>query len=450
MKHVAIIGRPNVGKSTLYNRLVGRRDAIVDDQPGVTRDQRIGVVELAGLRFQLSDTPGLEDAAKDSLEGLMAAKSLKAIEQADVILFVIDALVGMIPDDEYFARLVRKTGKPTVLIANKAESRKAVPGIMEAFKFGFGEPVAISAEHGQGLAELYEALLPHIEPEGEDIEEEAERSEKPLRIAIIGRPNVGKSTLLNALLGEDRVLVGPYAGMTRDAILVPHTYKGRALELVDTAGMRRKARIEEALETMSVKETTTALQYAEVVILVLDATQPLEKQDNTIAALIEREGRACLIALNKWDLVKDKKELLKAIDKRLEDVMPLMSGINVVPICALKNQSLDVLMNKVFETHKLWNTRIGTSALNRWLEEALQIHTPPMVRGRRFKVRYITQVKGRPPTFILFVNSVEHAPDSYIRYLANSLREWFKLPGVPMRLQLRSGKNPYEGKKKKD
>lgn len=447
MKNVVIIGRPNVGKSTLYNRLVGKREALVDDQPGVTRDRRIGTVEFCDFVFSLSDTPGLEEAAQGSLENLMTEKSLQALREADVILFVIDALVGLTPEDEYFARIVRKSGRPAILIANKAESKKALSGLFDSFHLGYGEPVAISAEHGQGMGELFEALLPHLgEIEETFIDEE---KEKPIRVAIIGRPNVGKSTLVNALLGEERQLTGPYAGMTRDAILIPHTYKGRELELVDTAGMRRKARVEERLESMSVKESTTAIKYAEVVVLVLDATQPLEKQDNNIASLIEREGRACIVALNKWDLVQDKKTLMKQIEHRLTDVMPKMAGISVIPISALKKESLPKMLDAVLQTHKLWNTRIGTSAINRWLEDALSTHTAPMVRGRRFKVRYMTQIKARPPTFVLFVNNTEDAPESYIRYLSNSLREHFKLPGVPLRLQLKSGKNPYEGKAKR-
>lgn len=450
MKTIALIGRPNVGKSTLYNRLTGKREALVDDQPGVTRDRRMGKANIGPYHFEVTDTPGLEEAPETSLEALMTAQSWKAVEDADVLLFIFDAVAGLTAEDEYFARLARKSNKPTILVANKSESKKAsAAGLMEAYQLGLGSPVAISAEHGEGMNTLLEALLPFLDEEDDD-EEPPQEQQKPLKIAIVGRPNVGKSTLVNALLGEDRVLVGPYAGMTRDAVRIPFTFANRVIELADTAGMRRKAKIDEKLEAMSVKETTGAIRFAEVVVLVLDATQPLEKQDNTIAALIEREGRACVVALNKWDLVKDKKQLMEAINWRLENVMPQMKDISVVPMSALKKEALPQLMKAVFKAHELWNTRLDTSPLNRWLEAALAEHTPPMVKGRRFKIRYITQVKARPPTFILFVNNTEDAPESYIRYLANGMRERFKLPGVPLRIQLRAGKNPYAGKEKKE
>ncbi len=442
MATLAIIGRPNVGKSTLYNRLAGKRQALVDDRPGVTRDRLTTEARLGPLAFTVMDTPGLEEAKESSLEGRMTAQSLAAIAEADALLFLIDAKTGVTAEDEFFARLARKSGKPVILAANKAESKSAQAGYMEAYRLGFGEPLAISAEHGGGMAELCEALM-EVLPQEEAQKEEAP---SPLRVTIMGRPNAGKSTLINRLLGEDRLLTGPEAGITRDTVMLPFTFDGRELLLADTAGMRRKARISEKLEKMAVRETLTSLQFAEVAILVMDATLPLEKQDNALASLIEQEGRACVIALNKWDLVADKKTVLEEMQYMLPRVMPRLRGVPLMPISAEKGKGLKELMQAVFAAYETWNARIPTAELNRWLEGALVEHTPPLVGGRRFKIRYMTQHKARPPTFVLFVNRSKEAPESYLRYLTNSLRERFGLDGTPIRLLLRSGKNPYADK----
>ncbi len=485
MKTIAIIGRPNVGKSTLFNRLAGKKQAIVDDQPGVTRDRKYGEGSIGPLHFGIIDTPGLEEMDERTLEGRMFKQSMAALEEADVCLMVIDAMQGITPRDEFFAGLLRRAKRPIIVIANKAEGKRAQSGILDAYSLGFGEPVAISAEHGEGMLDLYERLEPIIAPRGnpksdgaakakrpssqraesaakklaneqekrkalglDENEEEDDNGEdlsRPINIAIVGRPNVGKSTLMNSLLNEDRVLTGPEAGVTRDAILVPLQFHGRTLHLVDTAGMRRKARVQERLERMSVADTTHTICFAQVVILVLDAATPLDKQDNTIAGLIEREGRACVIAINKWDTVIDKDAFLDDIHKRLIDVMPQMKNIAVVPISALYGKNTEKLLQAAVKTYGHWNKRISTGALNRWLEDAISRHTPPLVNGRRFKIRYMTQAKTRPPTFILFTNQ-EEGPESYLRYLANKLRETFDLPGVPLRIILKTGKNPYADK----
>jgi GTP-binding protein len=467
---LAIVGRPNVGKSTLYNRLVGRKEAIVFDTPGVTRDRRYGKGTLGPLDLEIIDTPGLEQAAAGSLAERMSRQALKALDEADVALLVIDAMAGITAADETFARLVRQHGVPVVLVANKAESKQAASGVIDAYRLGFGEPVPLSAEHGEGLAELYAAVAPYVgehearpasKPEGKgasqrklrrlkeaedatDADTEADDTPGgPLKLTVVGRPNVGKSTLINKLLGEDRLLTGPEAGMTRDAVTVPFQWRGQEMELVDTAGLRKKGKVEGVLEKMSISNTTHALRFTHVAILVLDATMPLEKQDNALAGLIEREGRACVIAVNKWDLVQEKQTLLEDLAYRLEDVIPQMKGVPLVPVSADRGEGLDKLMKEALRMHTLWNTRLGTGELNRWLEEATQRHTPPMISGRRFKLRYITQSKSRPPRFIIFANRDTDIPMSYKRYLMNSLRETFGLPGIPLRLFWRAGKNPY-------
>ena len=472
MLRLAIVGRPNVGKSTLYNRLIGRKEAIVFDTPGVTRDRRYGKGTLGPLDVEVIDTPGLEKAIAGSLADRMSKQALASLDEANVVLLVIDAVAGVTSADEVFARMVRQHGVPVVLVANKAESKQAAAGILDAARLGFGEPVAISAEHGQGLAELYAALAPYAgdapiaaaktidgkavsqrkarraqeaaqAEEFPDDDEDDASSEGPLKFTIIGRPNVGKSTLVNTLLGEERLLTGPEAGMTRDAVTVPFIWKGQEMELVDTAGLRKKGKVEGVLEKMSISNTTHALRFTHVAILVLDSTMPLEKQDNALAGLIEREGRACVIALNKWDLVQDKQALLEDLRYRLEDVIPQMKGVPLVPVSAVRREGLDALMKEAMRMYQLWNARIGTGELNRWLVEATQRHTPPMIGGRRLKPRYITQSKSRPPRFIVFANRDEDIPTSYERYLVNSLRETFKLPGIPLRLFWRAGKNPY-------
>lgn len=451
---VAIVGRPNVGKSTLFNRLTGKRHALVDDTPGVTRDRREGQARLGGLEFTVIDTAGLEEAAAGSLQARMTDQSKAAIQDADAVLLVIDGRAGVTPVDEHFARLVRKSKAKVILVVNKAESGKASAAIGEAHALGFGEPVAISAEHGEGLVELFDALhgiekqLPVI---GCQLSEEGEINRQPttdtqqLCLAIVGRPNAGKSTLINTLLGRERLLTGPEAGITRDAITVDYEYEGRPIKLIDTAGMRRKFNITEKLEKLAVADTLHAIQFAHVVVLVIDAQAPLEKQDNTIAALVEQEGRAMVLAVNKWDTVDDKPAYLKAINQRLEAVLPQVRGIPVVPVSAATGENLPKLMKEVFRAYSVWNKEIGTGELNRWLEAALEEHTPPLVNSRRIKIRYMTQKGARPPSFILFANTSD-IPESYLRYLVGGLRERFRLPGVPIRIKIRKGKNPYAEK----
>lgn len=448
---VAIVGRPNVGKSTLYNRLTGKRHALVDDQPGVTRDRREGEANLAGLEFTIFDTAGLEDAESGTLAARMTEQTQQAIAEADVTMLVVDGRAGITPMDKHFAKLIRKMEKPVVLVVNKAEGGRASAAIAEANRLGFGEPVAISAEHGEGLADLYESLAPFdkgIRDSGLGVEEAADDQSpipnpQPLQLAIVGRPNAGKSTLINRILKEERLLTGPEAGITRDSIAVDYVYEGTPLKLVDTAGMRKKSGIIEKVEKLAVADTLRAIQYAHVVVLVIDAQAPLEKQDNTIAALIEQEGRAMVLAVNKWDTVDDKPAYLKAIEQRLAMVLPQVKGIPVIPISGKTGENLHQLMKQCFKAYAQWNRTFGTGELNRWLEAALNEYTPPLVKGRRIKIRYMTQKTSRPPSFILFSNTSE-IPESYIRYLVNHLRVWFKLPGVPVRIKIRKNKNPYD------
>lgn len=446
---IAIVGRPNVGKSTLFNRLTGRRHALVDDQPGVTRDRREGQGQLGDLRFTLVDTAGLEKAEAGTLQARMTEQSQKAMKSADVVLLVIDGRAGITPVDADIARQVRKVSTRVVLVVNKAESGKASHTIAEAQRLGFGEPVGISAEHGEGLAELYEALAPFVpaseEDAAEDFAEDAaptEEAPEVLRVAIIGRPNAGKSTLMNTILGEERVLTGPEAGITRDAIAIDTHFKGKPLQLVDTAGMRRKANVTDKVEKLAVADTLRVVQFAHVVVLVLDALQLLEKQDNTIAALVEQEGRALVLAVNKWDAVPDKPAYEKAIHQRLSAVLPQVKGVPVVPISARDGTHIGKLLTACFQVYALWNRQLGTGELNRWLEGMLEQHTPPLVDGRRLKIRYMVQKSARPPSFLMFANAAE-IPDSYMRYLVNGLRERFSLPGVPIRIRIRRSKNPY-------
>lgn len=457
---IAIVGRPNVGKSTLFNRLVGKKLALVDDQPGVTRDRREGDASLGHLRFTVIDTAGLEEADKDSLAGRMRAQTETAIDQADVILFMIDARLGLTPMDQPFAELVRRSGKPVILLANKAEGNKGKDGVVEAYSLGLGDPVPFSAEHGEGTADLLEALAPYIADEPEEDEEEAWADvpadapsdedvdpNRPLRVTIIGRPNAGKSTLVNRMIGEERLLTGPEAGITRDTISVEWEWRGRPVKLFDTAGMRKRARIDEKLEKLAVADSLRAIRFAEVVVVLLDATIPFEKQDLTLADLTEREGRAVVIGLNKWDLVADKQGLLAELKEKAYHLLAQIRGVEIVPLSGLAGDGIDRLMQAVFRAYEVWNRRVSTARINRWLEGVLSAHPPPAVAGRRIKIRYMTQAKARPPTFALFGNQLDHLPVSYLRYLTNNLREAFELPGTPVRLHTRGGGNPYDKSK---
>jgi GTP-binding protein len=443
---VAIVGRPNVGKSTLFNRLVGKKLALVDDRPGVTRDRREGEARLGDLEFRVIDTAGLEEADESSLLGRMRAQTEAAIGDADVILFIIDARVGLLPADRPFAEMVRRSGKPVILIANKAEGGAGMAGAYEAFALGLGDPVPLSAEHGEGMADLFEALMPHFpDPAAaEEGDEEEEDPNKPLQVAIVGRPNAGKSTLINRMVGEDRLLTGPEAGITRDSISLDWNWRGRPIKLFDTAGLRKRARVEDKLEKLSVADALRAVRFAEVVVVLLDATIPFEKQDLSIVDLVEQEGRALVIGLNKWDLVADQPGLLKELREKANRLLPQVRGAPVVPISGLAGSGIDPLMKAVTEVHHTWNRRISTAKLNQWLQEALQANPPPAVSGRRIKIRYMTQVKSRPPHFAIFGNQLDALPKSYTRYLVNGLREAFDLPGVPIRVSLRMGQNPFD------
>ncbi|MDJ0930852.1 ribosome biogenesis GTPase Der [Breoghania sp.] len=466
---VAIIGRPNVGKSTLFNRLVGKRLALVDDTPGVTRDRRPGEARLGDLRFTIVDTAGLEDADKASLEGRMHRQTEEAIQDADVVLFLIDARAGVTPLDAHFAEVARRIARPVILLTNKAEGRAGEGGIYESYSLGLGDPVPISAEHGEGLSDLYDALREAfekigadegpsdeaetnivIDPDAEDEEDDTLTGtvERPLRIAIAGRPNAGKSTLINKFLSEDRLLTGPEAGITRDSISVDWEWRERHVKLFDTAGMRRKARVQEKLEKLSVADALRAIKFAEVVVVTLDANIPFEKQDLQIIDLVVREGRGLVIAFNKWDTIEDRNEVWSEIKYQAERYLNQVRGVAMVPISATTGYGLDKLMEAVFDAYKMWNTRISTARLNRWLEGVVSHHPPPAVAGRRIKLRYLTQAKTRPPHFVVFCSRPE-LPDAYQRYMINGIRESFKLPGTPIRLSFRKGENPYASRAKK-
>ncbi len=443
---VAIVGRPNVGKSTLFNRLVGRRVALVDDQPGLTRDRREADADIGLTPVRLIDTAGLETGT-EGLTPRMRAQTVAAIDQADLVLFLIDARDGILAGDEEFAELVRRSGKSVVLAANKYEGRAAEPGLYEAFSLGLGEPIPISAEHDLGMPDLRDAIEEAAGPrapalEGED-DEETDDTPHPLRIAVVGRPNVGKSTLVNTLIGEERMITGPEAGITRDTIAVDLDVEGTPLRLFDTAGLRRKMRIDKKAEELSVGDTLKAIRFAEVVVLLLDAERPFEKQDLQIADLIVEEGRALVIAINKWDLVKDQQRQLATLQETCQRLLPQIKGVALVPISAKTGQGRTKLMTAILAAYDLWNRRMPTHRLNEWLHAATDAHPPPAVSGRRIKLRYITQSNARPPTFVAFCSRPKAVPDSYLRYLVNSLRESFDMPGVPIRLHLRKGANPY-------
>jgi GTP-binding protein len=462
MLTIAIIGRPNVGKSTLFNRLVGKKLALVDDRPGVTRDRREGAARIGDIAFNIIDTAGLEEGAEPTMAGRMRAQTEAAIEAADGLFFVIDARVGVTPDDTYFANLVRRAAKPLVVIANKAEGKVGEAGALEAFDLGLGYPVPLSAEHGEGMAGLYEAMretfpaetaepLEEVAPKHIVLADDEDGSEldltKPLRIAIVGRPNAGKSTLLNRILGEERLLVGPEAGLTRDAIGIDFEWHGRKVKLFDTAGLRRKARVEDKLEKLAGADALRAAKFAEVVVLLLDATVPFEKQDLTIADLVQREGRALVIGLNKWDLIEDKNQIVHLREEAAR-LLPQLRGTFVVPVSGLEGQGLDALMHAVIRVHEVWNKRISTARLNRWLSDALEHTPPPAIAGRRIKIRYMTQLRARPPYFIIFGNQLAGLPVSYERFLINGLRQTFDLPGVPIRISKKTSENPYGDKRR--
>ena len=468
---VAIIGRPNVGKSTLFNRLVGKRLALVDDTPGVTRDRRPGDARLGDLKFTIVDTAGLEDADEASLAGRMRNQTEEAVAEADAVLFVIDARAGVTPLDAHFAEVARKTTTPVILLANKAEGRAGEGGLYESYSLGLGDPIAISAEHGEGLSDLYDALKPHVDrideeedvntdeavtnvdvEDGEDGEEEEDEPigtiERPLRVAIVGRPNAGKSTLINMMLGQDRMLVGPEAGITRDSISVDWQYNDSHIKLFDTAGIRRKARVQEKLEKLSVADALRAIKFAEVVVITLDATNSFEKQDLQIIDLVAREGRALVVAVNKWDLIEDREAAWKLIRDANERYFNQIRGVQIITLSGIQGQGIDKLVEGVFTAYQAWNSRVSTSKLNRWVEKVVINHPPPAVAGRRVRLRYMTQAKTRPPHFVAFCSRPEQLPESYTRYLVNSLRKTFNIHGTPIRLSYRKGENPYHTKKK--
>ncbi|MAI89606.1 ribosome biogenesis GTPase Der [Ponticaulis sp.] len=457
---VAIVGRPNVGKSTLFNRLAGQRLAIVDDQPGVTRDRRETPAELAGLKMLLIDTPGFEDVRDQSLEARMRAQTEQAIQEADLSLFIVDARAGVTPLDERFAEILRRSNKPVVLAANKCEGKQAEDGLLEAFALGFGEPVALSAEHGEGLAELFSGIIRAVPeaanqedeeveaslPFDPDAEEEEVENPKTARLIVVGRPNAGKSTLINSLLESDRLLTGPEAGITRDSIEVEWEYEGRTIKLVDTAGLRKRAKVHESLEKMSTSDTIRSIRFADVVALVMDARDAFEKQDLQIADLCIREGRGLVLVISKWDLVEDPDKFAKELREKAGRLLPNAKGAQVVFLSGLTGKRIDRLMPAVISTFDDWNARVKTKDLNDWLRHVVERHPPPSVHGKPIKPKYMSQIKNRPPTFVLMANRGEHMPEAYKRYLVNGLREAFDLPGVPIRLYVRQGKNPFADK----
>jgi len=445
---VAIVGRPNVGKSTLFNRLVGKKLALVDDRPGVTRDRREGEASLLGLQFRVIDTAGYEDEDPQSLPGRMRKQTEAAVHDADVALFLIDAREGLTPLDEEIGRWLRAGSTPVVVVANKAEGRDGESGRLEAYALGLGEPIAISAEHGEGVVDLFEVLRPHVEHEHYETaaeEKEQDREHAPLKLAIVGRPNAGKSTLVNRMLGEERMITGPEAGITRDSISLDWEWRGRPVRLVDTAGLRKRSKVDDKLERLSAADTRRAIDHAEVVVLLLDATRGLEAQDLRIADQVVEEGRALVIALNKWDVAENASALFNGVKAALEEGLSQLKGLPVLAMSAKTGKGVDDLIKAAFELRHDWSRRIPTGELNRWFESAVEANPPPAPAGRRIKLRYITQVKTRPPSFVVFGTRVDQLPESYRRYLLNSMRRDLKIGPVPLRLSLRSPKNPYSG-----
>ena len=455
---IAIIGRPNVGKSTLFNRLVGQKLALVDDEPGVTRDRREGEGRLGDLEFTVIDTAGLDEGAKGSLTARMQEQTEAAIGLADALMFVIDARAGLTPNDRAFADFARRANKPVILIANKSEGKQGDAGAMEAYALGLGEPIQISAEHGEGLSDLYDALralMPEPTDEGQEfddddvIAQDEDIAKRPIRVAIVGRPNAGKSTLINHVLGEERLLTSAEAGTTRDSISVEINWHGRDFRVFDTAGLRRRSRIEQKLEKLSVADALRAVRFAEVVVLVMDAQNKFEEQDLRIADLIEREGRALVIAVNKWDLMGRRPDLISALRTEADHLLPQVKGMPIVAVSGLMGEGVDRLMSAIEQAYAVWNRRVPTASLNRWFEQAVDANPPPAVSGRRLKLNYITQAKARPPSFVLFCSRADAVPQSYLRYLINSLREYFELRGTPVRIALREKANPFAHKRKR-
>src|SRR3954470_1342259 len=441
---VAIVGRPNVGKSTLFNRLVGKRLALVDDRPGVTRDRREGGANLLGLEFRVIDTAGVEDEDPASLPGRMRQQTAAAVRHADAALFLVDAREGLMPLDEEIGRWLRAEATPVIVVANKAEGGAGESGTLDAYRLGLGEPIALSAEHGEGVADLFQALQPLVEREDDEPDEAEEGAGAILKVAIVGRPNAGKSTLVNRMLGEERMITGPEAGITRDSISLEWEWEGRPVRLVDTAGLRKRAKVEDKLERLSAADTRRAIDYAEVVVLLLDATRGLEAQDLKIAAQVIEEGRALILALNKWDAAENASSLFNGVKAALGEGLAQLREVPLLTVSARTGKGIDTLIEVAFDLREAWARRVPTGELNRWFEDAIEANPPPAPKGQRIKLRYITQVKSRPPTFVVFGNRTDELPESYRRYLVNALRRDLKLGPVPLRLEFRGRANPFD------